>query len=422
MTGRAAALVSAAIANTFQGGIRLSSNQNGATSQNGTAEWPLEFGVFQAPISMPPHHNTHLQINDAVELVKHLDRLGYHEAWIGEHHSGGAEIVSSPELFIAHAANQTQNIRLGTGVVSLPYHHPLNVAGRITLLDHLTRGRIMFGVGPGLLATDAFMMGIEPESQRRMMGEALECILDLLAGKRVTRQTDWFTLNEAAVQVRPYQWPHPDLALAATFSPNGPKTAAKYGAGLLSLAAATPAGFELLSEHWDILESESAQYGHTPDRRTWRHVVAMHIAETEAQAVEEVKWGLRRTNEYLSGVLPGVTADPGWSHNTLVEKSREGGFLIGTPEMAIDLIERLKKQSGGFGKFLVLNFDMADRAARFRSYELFAREVMPRFDGSAAGTIDSYEWSTAAGDRWLNRTVGAIKAAGGMREASALQT
>ncbi|HZZ48705.1 MAG TPA: LLM class flavin-dependent oxidoreductase [Pseudonocardia sp.] len=392
-------------------------------SDNGNAAgWPLEFGVFMPPISTPVHHNTHLQLNDCVDLITHLDRLGFHEAWVGEHHSGGAELICSPEVFLAHTASRTRNIRLGTGVVSLPYHHPFTVAGRIALLDHLTAGRVIFGAGPGLLATDAYMLGIEPEQQRRMMGESLEVILELFAGKRVTRETDWFRMNEAALQVRPYQFPHPELALAATFSPSGPTIAAKYGAGLLSLAAATPAGFEVLAEHWGILESESGRYGRVPDRRSWRHVVAMHIATTEAQAVKEVEWGLRATNEYLSGVLPGVTADPSWSHSTLVEKSREGGFLIGTPEMAIDLIERLKEKSGGFGKFLIMNLDLADREARFRSFELFAREVMPRFTHASAGAIDSYDWSRAAGDRWLNRTVGAIKAAGGMRDTSALRT
>lgn len=384
--------------------------------------WPLEFGVFMPPINVPVAHNTHLQLQDNIELLRHLDRLGFDEAWIGEHHSGGAELISSPEVFIAHVARETENIRLGTGVISLPYHHPLMVAGRVVLLDHLTRGRVMFGVGPGLLATDAFMLGIEPKKQRDMMGESLEVILRLMRGERITTKTDWFELNEAALQLSPFTFPHPELCLPATFSPSGPRTAGRYGAGMLSLAAATEAGFEALDSHWGMYEEDCAANGHTPDRRSWRHVVAMHIAETEEQAIKDVEYGLRPTNEYLSGVLPGVGADPDWSHATLVENSRAGGFCIGTPEMARDLIGKLWDKSGGFGKFLIMNLDLASREARHRSYELFAREVMPYFNFQNRGTIDSYDWSREAGDRWLNRTVEAIQAAGGLKEVSALQT
>ena len=95
-----------------------------------------------------------------------LDYLGYDEAWIREHHSAGWETISSPEIFMAVAADRTRHIKLGTGVVSLPYHHPLMVANRMVQLDHMTHGRVMFGVGPGALPSDAYMMGIDPTTQR----------------------------------------------------------------------------------------------------------------------------------------------------------------------------------------------------------------------------------------------------------------
>jgi len=112
-------------------------------------------------------------------LVEHLDQLGYDEAWIGEHHSGGFEIIASPEIFIAAAAQRTRHIRLGTGVTSLPYHNPFMAADRMVQLDHMTRGRAMFGVGPGALVGDAFQMGIDPANQRRHMDESLEAIKSL---------------------------------------------------------------------------------------------------------------------------------------------------------------------------------------------------------------------------------------------------
>ena len=147
-----------------------------------------------------------------MERVVALDRLGFDEAWFGEHHSGGYELIACPEVFIAAAAERTKHIRLGTGVVSLPYHHPLMVADRWVLLDHLTRGRVMFGTGPGALPSDAHMMGIDPVEQRHMMQESLEAILALFrAGptERIDRQTDWFTLRDAQLHIRPYTWPYP---------------------------------------------------------------------------------------------------------------------------------------------------------------------------------------------------------------------
>src|SRR4029077_16870243 len=102
----------------------------------------------------------------------------------------GSEIIAPPEVFIAAAAERTRHIRLGTGVSSLPYHHPFMLADRMVLLDHLTRGRVSVGVGPGALPSGAFMMGIAPAKQRDMMEESLEAILLLLAGETVSMETD----------------------------------------------------------------------------------------------------------------------------------------------------------------------------------------------------------------------------------------
>src|SRR5437899_3010894 len=153
----------------------------------GTAD-RMNFGIFMAPFHRIGDNPTYALRRD-LELIEFLDHLSYDEAWIGEHHSAGYEIIPSPEVFIAAAAERTRHIRLGTGVCSLPYHHPLILADRMILLDHLTLGRAMFGVGPGALPSDAFMMGIDPLRQREMMDEALEAILALVrADEPITRQ------------------------------------------------------------------------------------------------------------------------------------------------------------------------------------------------------------------------------------------
>ena len=110
----------------------------------------MKFGIFMGPFHRVGENPT-LAIDRDLELVQWLDHLGFDEAWIGEHHSAGWETISSPELFMAVAADRTKHIKLGTGVISLPYHHPFMVANRMVQLDHMTHGRVMLGVGPGAL-------------------------------------------------------------------------------------------------------------------------------------------------------------------------------------------------------------------------------------------------------------------------------
>jgi len=143
----------------------------------------MKFGIFLAPFHRVGENPT-LAINRDIELIEWLDHLGYTEAWIGEHHSAGWELIASPELIIAAAAERTKNIKLGSGVTSLPYHHPFLVAQRWVQLDHMTRGRAMLGCGPGALTSDAYMLGIEPSTQRPRMLEAMDAIIRLVRDAR----------------------------------------------------------------------------------------------------------------------------------------------------------------------------------------------------------------------------------------------
>src|SRR5688572_16869345 len=232
----------------------------------------LRFGAFFAPFH-PVGQNPTLALEYDLDRAVELDKLGYDEVWFGEHHSGGYELIGSPEIFIAMAAERTKHIKLGTGVTSLPYHHPWLVADRWVLLDHLTRGRLIFGTGPGALPTDAFVMGIDPVEQRRRHEEALEAVTALFTSEEpVTRETDWFTMREARLQLRPYQWPHPEIAVAAMVSPSGPRLAGQYGASLLSLSMSAAAeGFAAIGNAWGIVEEQAAKAGRpAPDRSTWR--------------------------------------------------------------------------------------------------------------------------------------------------------
>jgi limonene 1,2-monooxygenase len=368
----------------------------------------MNFGIFMAPFH-PVGQNPTLALERDLDLVEHLDRLGFDEAWIGEHHSAGYEIISSPEVFIAAAAARTKHIMLGTGVNSLPYHHPFMLADRMVLLDHLTRGRVLFGVGPGALPSDAFMMGIPIAEQRKRMAEALEAILHLLrTDEPLSMKTDWFEMVEARLQLRPYQHPCFEIAVAAQASPTGPRAAGTHGLSMLSIGATGTTGFDLLGPHWDLVEELSAANGHVADRDTWRLVGPMHLAPTREQAADEVKFGLADWDYYFNSIAALGLAPSADIEDRVKALNESGTGVIGTPADAIAQIERLQKQSGGFGTYLMLAHEWADTAATHRSFELFARYVMPHFQGQIERAQASMEYARVNRERFIGDVVAAI--------------
>ena len=376
-------------------------------------QWPLKFGIFLAPFH-PVGQNPTLALERDLDLIVHLDKLGFDEAWIGEHHSAGYEIIPSPEVFIAVAAERTKHIRLGTGVSSLPYHHPLMLADRMVLLDHLTRGRIMMGVGPGALPSDAFMMGIPVAAQRDRMEEALEAILLLLRDEEpVTIKTDWFTLDNARLNLRPYTHPHFEVAVASQVSPTGARAAGRFGTSLLSIGATNQAGFDMLGYNWSIAEERAEQFGTTVDRHNWRLVGPMHIAETKEQAFRDVEFGLADWIDYFQRVAALPVAPDTSSSEEMADAVNNSGFaVIGTPDDAIAQIERLIEQSnGGFGTFLIMAHDWADTEPTRKSYELMARYVFPHFQGSAVSTTRSRDWAAEHRPTFIGEVGAAIMTA-----------
>jgi len=213
------------------------------------------------------------------------------------------ELIASPEQFLAAAAMRTSRIRLGTGVISVPYHHPFMVAQRIVLLDHLSQGRAMLGVGPGALPLDAAMLGIDQASTRPRLAEGFDAIMALLGSDEpVSMETDWFTLDEAELHLKPYSRPSLEVAVAAAVSPSGARLAGKHGVGLLSIGATSEAGFEALSSHWRVMEEQAAEHGSTVTRDRWRLAGPMHIAETREQAYRDVEYGLQDWAIYFQRV------------------------------------------------------------------------------------------------------------------------
>jgi limonene 1,2-monooxygenase len=366
----------------------------------------MRFGAFIAPFH-PLRENPTLALERDIELVQHMDRLGFDEAWIGEHHSAGYELIASPELFIATVAERTRHIRLGTGVSSLPYHHPLMLADRINQLDHITRGRTMFGVGPGALPSDAFMMGIPVSTQRDRMDEAIDVLIPLLRGETVTKKTDWFELNEARLQMTPFSRPHVDICVASQVSPTGALAAGKHGVGLLSIGATQSGGFNALSSNWAIAEESARDNGQVMDRSKWRLVGPVHIAETREQARADVRFGLEDWLYYFREVaaLPLAPSDGTDPVDALIAS---GMAVIGTPDDAIAQIERLQVQSGGFGAFLCMDHNWAPWEAKKKSYEMLARYVAPRFQDLNVNREASLEWAATNRPRFIGEAMAAV--------------
>jgi limonene 1,2-monooxygenase len=352
---------------------------------------PLRHGVFLPPFH-PLGENPAACIERDLELMQWLDRLGFHEAWIGEHHSAGWELISSPELFIAVAAERTKWIRFGTGVISLPYHNPLMTANRIIQLDHHTRGRLMFGAGPGLLASDALMLGIDPNTQRDRMAEALDVILRFFKGDVITERTEWYNFVGARAHLLPYTKPYPEVAVVSAVTPSGGRLAGKYGLSMICVAATNPFGYDALAANWKIANDIAAEQGRRMDPAGLRLVGPMHIAETRAKAMENVRYGFEAYLGYLNNNQRRFIVPEGKDAAEWFIENNYG--VIGTPDDAIALIERLYAKQGEFGCFLQQAHNWADFEETKRSYELYQRYVMPRFSGDNRPRTASFDWCT----------------------------
>jgi limonene 1,2-monooxygenase len=316
---------------------------------------------------------------------------------------------------MAVAATRTKRIMLGSGVVSVPYHHPFHIANRFALLDQLTHGRVILGCGPGALPSDAYMLGIETTTQRDRMVEGLQAVMRLLnEDGNVTIDGSYFTLREAHLQVKPFQNPLP-VFVANTISPSGMVAAGKLGCGVLSVAAFSPGGLSSLPKRWAMAEEIAAENGKTVDRKNWRLVFPMHLAESSKEALDDVRdggnsWIQKYFIETLAARVqfeeyPGQPTE----EMTLDRMVARGGAIVGTPDDAIKRInEVIEMSGGGFGGMLVLAHEWASREKTLKSYEMLARYVMPKFQGSAIPIEYSQQWTAERRDQLFNSSVKAV--------------
>lgn len=348
----------------------------------------LGVGLFVAPFHAV-NESTTLAYERDLQLAEFADELGLAEFWYGEHHSGGFENSPSPELMIAAAAQRTKRIRLGTGVISLPYHNPLMTANRVAQLDHLTRGRLIFGAGPGLLTSDAHMVGLDARDSRDKLDQGLSVITRLLRGEWVTEETSWYRLQDAHCQVLPSN-PALEICVASAMSPNGGVLAGKYGAGMLCLAATLFGGFDALSANWQIAQDTAARHGRTMSAASLRCATDIHIAETREQAFAEVRDGYERYRQYMYNQTAHIPDSP--AHLSIEQLVERGDAAVGTVDDAIALIRRLETKVPDFGCLLLFDRNWARTEAKKRSLEMLMRQVIPAINGENFNRAKSYDW------------------------------
>jgi limonene 1,2-monooxygenase len=281
------------------------------------------------------------------------------------------------------------------------------------LLDHLTRGRFMLGVGPGSLPTDAAMIGLEPELLRPRLEEGLQAVLHLLSSEEpLTMETEWFTLTDAVLQLRPYSKPRIEVAVPGVASPTGARLAGKYGISLLTIGAAAAQGIDQFALHWDVVEQQAAQHGQVTHRSDWRVLSMIHLAETEEQARRDVAFGITDWFRYFQHVaaFPQMAVE-GENVDEMIEFVNGNGLgVVGTPEMLVELLHRWQEQSGGFGTCMLLHHEWANPEATRRSHELLSRFVMPEFQGQAGSLRRAKERATQVRETLSAKNLAAVEA------------
>jgi limonene 1,2-monooxygenase len=288
-------------------------------------------------------------------------------------------------------------------------------------LDHMTGGRAIFGSGPGALASDAHTLGVDPMLLRDRQDEAIGIIRRLFNGERVTATSDWFTLQDAVLQLLPLQEEMP-CAVASQISPSGMTLAGKHGIGVISIGSLSEEGLNALPTQWSFAEAAAAQYGQTVDRAHWRVLLSWHIAETREQARAEARDGLlRHHNDYITGTLQRPGAQPFTTPDEAVDKTAfapGATATIGTPDDLVARIKAVLALSGGFGTVIGFVHDWANPENTRRSWDMVARYVVPEINGYLAGLRQSRDY-VATNRGVFNRARAAVMAKITAHEAAA---
>jgi limonene 1,2-monooxygenase len=354
----------------------------------------MKFSVFMMPLHHPTE-NPSLAFERDISLIHLADELGFDEFFIGEHHSGGWETMPAPEMALAKASAHAHRIRLGTSVISAPFHHPFHIAERMAFFDHLTRGRAILGVGPCALVTDKKLFGLPDAKLHPMLAESVDIIVRLLESPDpVDYEGRFWSFKQMRLQLRSYQQPRMPLAIASSGNPISLELAGKHGMLLFSPAGKNVRNNQTKADQWQKVEVIAARHGAVASRVNWRLATCVHLSDSKEEAWRDVEKNVERDMEYFFSIgLKGpYESYPGQPAGEITARSGADrrDWIIGTPEDAITQIERMQIETGGFGGLMLTTHEWTSSDKIRRSMELFARYVMPHFRGHTTGYHD--EW------------------------------
>ena len=354
----------------------------------------MEFGLFMMPLH-PPHRSIADSYDRDLDLIVKADKLGYNEAWIGEHVTEGWENAPAPELLIAKALAMTENITLATGVTLLSLHNPVELAHRIAMLDHLARGRFYWGIGARAIPTDLELYGIDSENGpevRERSAEVLDIVLKIWEAEgKFTYKGKFHDISapeldpvrDRGLYMKPYQLPHPPIAVASTSVASD--SSRDVGArGWIPMSSSILPSNNLRG-HWDVVEEGAASAGKTADRHQWRIARDVLVAKTPAEARQRAKdvlernWYQHQHPNRSAGLLASSKIDPEMPDDDVnVDYLMENIWIVGDPKECADQIRKLYEEVGGFGTLLAITQDPDDHQWEHECLELLMEEVGPR--------------------------------------------
>jgi alkanesulfonate monooxygenase SsuD/methylene tetrahydromethanopterin reductase-like flavin-dependent oxidoreductase (luciferase family) len=346
---------------------------------------------------MMPLHPPHRAFADCydrdIAQIVLADRLGFREAWVGEHLTERWENAPAPDLLLAQALALTKNVRLGTGVTLLALHNPIYLAHRLAMLDHMARGRFQWGIGGGGIPTDLSLFGLEPSSVRARSAEVLDVVLKLWASEgRFTYRGKFFDIDTPVLDpvkgrgyyMKPLQQPHPPIAVAAS-TPDSSSMRMAGERGWIPMSSSLLSR-SYLADHWRLVESGATGAGRRADRSNWRIARDVLVAPTSAMARERARTVLGRnyvehqhpnrigTVQMASTKLDASIPDDAVTVDYLMENL----WIVGDPAECAEKIHQLYEVSGGFGALLSITTDSDDAGWDHESLRLLMEDVAPR--------------------------------------------
>jgi len=354
----------------------------------------MDYGLFTMP-SHPPERSLRDGHEWDLQVLRWADQFGFSEAWIGEHHTAPWEPHPSPDYLVLEGFRQTKNIRIGPGGFLLPYHHPAELANRVAMLDHLSGGRLNFGIAASGLPSDWQMFDVDGMSgvNREMTREALDIILRLWTeDKPFEHKGKFWTVRQIEPMlgmlknhIKPLQKPHPPIGVAG-LSKNSDTLKMAGEKGFLPMSLNLNPAY--VGSHWDAVVEGARKSGRTPNRRDWRMVREVFVADTDAEAMRLSVGGMmgRMMREYFLPLLGAFQFLEFLKHDPAVPDSdvtpeycARHNWVVGSPATVREKLEKIYEEVGGFGTILVFCFDYQENPSAWRnSMQMLAEEVMPK--------------------------------------------